>query len=221
MYTDRHEAGRILAEEIRRGFAFGGALVLALPRGGVPVGFEVAQALELPLDVFVVRKLGAPGHEELAIGAIAPDGVEVLNDALVAELGITPLQIAAIADREMGELRRRETLYRCGRESLECGGRAVVLVDDGLATGATMRAAIAALRQEGVASITVAVPVGSAETCEEICREVDRLICPLQPEAFHAVGLWYDDFSPTTDEDVCDCLMAAMQREVHQGARRV
>jgi putative phosphoribosyl transferase len=207
-YRDRREAGQILATHLAEQI-HGDAVVLALPRGGVPVGFEVARALNAPLDVFVVRKLGVPTHPELAMGAIARNGYEVLNERLIAELGLTRLQIAAVADRETEELHRREALYRRNRPPVDVRGRAVILVDDGLATGSTMRAAIGAVRLQDPTRLIVAVPVGAEDTCDELAREVDQLICPLVPESFHAVGLWYKDFAPTTDEEVRECLAAA------------
>lgn len=209
-YRDRGEAGEILARHVREELgAVADSLVLALPRGGVPVGFEVARVLDAPLDVFVVRKLGAPQQPELAIGAIAAGGFEVLNERLVAQLGVSPLEIAAVADREARELQRREDAYRGNRPSASIHGRLVVLVDDGLATGFTMRAAIAAVRERGPARLVVAAPVGAVDTCAEIAREVGTLICPLQPEPFHAVGLWYRDFAETSDDEVRECLTAA------------
>jgi predicted phosphoribosyltransferase len=180
--------------------------VLAQPRGGVPVAYEVASALDLPLDVFVVRKLGIPGYDELAMGAVATGGVRVLNDQLVTRLGIPERVIEAVAAREQQELARRERLYRGGRPPPDVRGRTVILVDDGLATGATMHAAIAALRQLQPARIVVAVPTASPEICEEIREKVDDVICAITPEALHAVGLWYQDFSQTTDEEVHDLL---------------
>ena len=208
-YRDRQEAGQILAARVHDELGAVEAVVLALPRGGVPVGFEVAHALEAPLDVFVVRKLGVPGHSELAMGAIAANGFEVLNEALITELGISRFQIAAVADRETEELHRREAIYRANHAPVELRGRTIILVDDGLATGFTMRAAIGALRLHDVAALNVAVPVGAPETCEEIARDVDHLICPLRPVPFQAVGLWYGDFTPTSDEEVCECLNAS------------
>jgi putative phosphoribosyl transferase len=209
-YRDRREAGEILAAQVQQqiGKPTDG-LVLALPRGGVPVGFEVARVLGAELDVFVVRKLGVPGHEEFAMGAIAAGGFEVLNDQAIAELGITEKEIASVAEREATELQRREKLYRGNRPLVSIHGRTTILVDDGLATGFTMRAAIAAVRERGPSQLVVAAPVGAKETCEEIAREVGLLICPLQPEPFHAVGLWYCDFAPTADDEVRDCLAAA------------
>jgi predicted phosphoribosyltransferase len=209
VYRDRREAGETLAARVREQLGLSDAVVLALPRGGVPVGFEVARGLDAPLDVFVVRKLGVPGHEEFAMGAIATGGVTVLNDAVINELGITPEQVNAVAARETGELRRREFSYRANRPAVDVAKRVALLVDDGLATGFTMRAAIAATREREPQRLVVAVPVGAADTCEEIAHEVDLLICPRQPEAFHAVGLWYEDFAATTDEEVRECLAAA------------
>ncbi|MGH7956133.1 MAG: phosphoribosyltransferase [Opitutaceae bacterium] len=208
-YFDRRAAGQILASHIREQFDRGEATVLALPRGGVPVGFEVARAIDAPLDVFLVRKLGFPRQPELAMGAIATGGYEVLDENLIAQLGVTPLQVADVADRETAELRRREELYRAGRPPLDVEGRVVYLVDDGLATGSTMRAAIGALRDYGVRRLIVAVPVGADDTCAEIARHVDAVICPFVPNPFHAVGLWYKNFEPTSDHDVQECLAAA------------
>lgn len=184
-------------------------IVLALPRGGVPVAFEVARALRVPLDVFIVRKLGVPGHEELAMGAIAGGGVRVINRAVVNPMQIPPDVVDQVAERELEELRRRETLYREDRPPLELRGRTVILVDDGLATGSTMRAAVAAVRQLQAARIVVAVPVASVETYAEFASEVDEVICPLTPENFHAVGQWYADFSQTSDEEVRELLAAS------------
>jgi putative phosphoribosyl transferase len=220
-YRDRREAGQILAAHILDEFGAANAIVLALPRGGVPVGFEVARVFTAPLDIFVVRKLGVPGHPELAMGAIAGNGFEVLNESLIAELGITRFQIAAVADRETEELHRREELYRANRPRVELRDRTVILVDDGLATGFTMRAAIGALRLRDTARLIVAVPVGAVDTCAEIAREVDGFVCPLQPEPFHAVGLWYRDFSPTTDDEVRECLAtAAVNQDSEHCVRR-
>lgn len=177
-------------------------LVLALPRGGIPVAHEVARALGAPLDVFLARKLGVPGQPELAMGAIASGGVRVLHQAVVDALRITPQEIEEVAAREAAELARREQAYRVGRPSLEVAGRTVAVVDDGLATGATMRAAVTALRARLPARIVVAVPVGARETCEELAREADEVVCVHQPRAFVAVGQWYDDFSQTTDDQI-------------------
>jgi erythromycin esterase-like protein/predicted phosphoribosyltransferase len=202
LFRDRREAGRVLAEKLTAYANRSDVLVLALPRGGVPVGYEVAGALGAPLDVFVVRKLGVPGYEELAMGAVATGGVLVLNDQLVERLGIPQHIIDAVAARERQELARRERLYRSGRPPLDVRGRTVILVDDGLATGATMHAAIQALRQQNPARIVVAVPTASPETCEEMRARADDVICGITPEPFDAVGRWYRDFSQTTDEEV-------------------
>jgi erythromycin esterase-like protein/predicted phosphoribosyltransferase len=202
LFRDRREAGRLLAEKLAAYANRPDVLVLALPRGGVPVAYEVARGLGAPLDVFVVRKLGVPGYEELAMGAIATGGVRVLNDQLVERLGIGEQAIEAIAARERQELERRERLYRGDRPPPDVRGRTVILVDDGLATGATMRAAIEALRQQNPARIVVAVPMASPEACEEMKEKADDVICAITPEPFHAVGRWYQDFSQTADEEV-------------------
>ena len=183
--------------------------MLALPRGGVPVAFEVAQALCVPLDVFIVRKLGVPGHEELALGAIASGGVRVLNHNVADNLHIEEEVIDAIARQELAELHRREKLYRADQPPLDVRGHTVILIDDGLATGATMRAAVAAVRQLDAARIVVAVPVASADTCAEFETEVDEIVCPLTPQNFNAVGQWYDDFTQTTDDEVRELLAQA------------
>ena len=202
LFRDRREAGRLLAEKLAAYANRPDVLVLALPRGGVPVAYEVARGLGAPLDVFVVRKLGVPGYEELAMGAIATGGVRVLNDQLVERLGIGDQAIEAIAARERQELERRERLYRGDRPPLDVRGRTVILVDDGLATGATMHAAIDALRQQNPARIVVAVPTASPEACEEMKEKADDVICAITPEPFYAVGRWYHDFSQTADEEV-------------------
>src|ERR1700680_4995905 len=202
LFRDRREAGRLLAAKLSGYANRPDLLVLALPRGGVPVAYEVARALGAPLDVFVVRKLGVPGYEELAMGAVATGGVRVLNDQLVERLGIPESLIDAVAARERQELARRERLYRGGRPPPDVRGRTVILVDDGLATGATMRAAIMALRQLQPARIVAAIPTASPETCEELRAEVDDVICAITPEPFLAVGHWYEDFSQTTDDEV-------------------
>jgi putative phosphoribosyl transferase len=209
-YRDRREAGEILAAHLQDRLGRpANAVVRALPRGGVPVGFEVARVLDAELDVFVVRKLGMPGHEEFAMGAIAAGGFELLNEQMISELGLSEQDIAAVAEKEAAELRRREELYRANRPAATVQDRITILVDDGLATGFSMRAAIAAVRERGPSRLVVAVPVGARETCAEIEREVGLLFCPLQPEPFHAVGLWYHDFAATSDEEVRDCLVAA------------
>jgi len=181
-------------------------LVLGLPRGGVPVAFEIARALDAPLDVFLVRKLGVPGREELAMGAIASGGIRVLNDDAVRSLNIPDRVIEAVTSRELRELRWRERAYRGDRPSPEVRGRTVILVDDGIATGSTMLAAIAALRRLGPARLIVATPIAAPSTRDEIGPEVDEYICESMPDPFYAVGVWYDDFSQTTDEEVSDLL---------------
>jgi predicted phosphoribosyltransferase len=213
LFRDRAEAGRRLAEELARYRDRPDVLVLALPRGGVPVAFEVARALQAPLDVFVVRKLGVPGHEELAMGAIASGGVRVLNQDVVRGLGIPDEVIDRVAAAEQRELERREQLYRGERPPADSSGKTVILIDDGLATGSTMRAAVAALRRLGPARIVVAVPIAAAHTCAEFREDVDQIVCSVTPEPFYAVGLWYQDFSQTTDEEVRDLLERAAARE--------
>jgi predicted phosphoribosyltransferase len=184
-------------------------LVLALPRGGVPVGYEIARSIAAPLEVFLVRKLGLPGHEEFAIGAIASGGVRVLNEETLRDYGVRREQVEAVVAAEERELARRERQYRGDRPFPSVKGRTVILSDDGLATGSTMRAAIAALRQEGPAGVIVAVPVAPPETCSELREIVDEIICLMTPDPFHAVGLWYEDFSQTTDEEVREYLESA------------
>ena len=205
-FRDRREAGRLLAAKLAAYANRPDVIVLALPRGGVPVAYEVAHALNAPLDIFLVRKLGVPGYEELAMGAIATGGVRVLNDQLVGGLRIPDYVVDEVAASEQQELARRERLYRGDRPPPDVRGRTVILVDDGLATGATMLAAVKALRQQQPARIVVAVPTASPETCEQLRAEVDDIICAITPEPFHAVGLWYEDFSQTTDEEVRDLL---------------
>jgi putative phosphoribosyl transferase len=211
-FRNRMHAGQVLAEHLQRYAGKEGLLVLALPRGGVPVGYEVARALQAPLDVFLVRKLGVPGHEELAMGAIASGGVRILNPSVVRMMEVTEDQISAVAADEQRELERREREYRAGRGMPEVEGRTVLLVDDGLATGATMRAAAAAIRAHDPDRLVIAVPVAAPETCEEFRGEVDDIVCARTPEPFHAVGLWYDDFSQTTDQEVRDLLARAGAR---------
>jgi predicted phosphoribosyltransferase len=183
-------------------------IVLALPRGGVPVGYEVARALGAPLDVFVVRKLGVPGHPELAFGAIASGGIRVLNTDVIRSLAIAPALVEHVAVVERAELERRERAYRGGSPSPDIIGRTVILVDDGLATGATMLAAVAALRERSAGSIVVAVPVASREACATLHGEVDACVCAATPTPFYGVGAWYEDFSQTTDGEVRSCLAA-------------
>src|SRR5882724_2815427 len=202
IFRNRIEAGRFLASKLRRYEDRTDVIVLALPRGGVPVGLEVAHALNAPLDVFLVRKLGLPGHEELAMGAIASGGVRVLNEDVTRRFSIPARVIDSVAAEEQQELERRERLYRDDRAAPKVRGRSVILVDDGLATGSTMRAAIAALRQLGPSRIVVAVPVGAPETCAEFQDEADEAICATTPDPFYAVGNWYADFDPTSDDEV-------------------
>jgi len=205
-FRDRREAGQLLATKLTAYANRPDVLVLALPRGGVPVAYEVARALGAPLDIFLVRKLGIPGYEELAMGAIATGGVRVLNDQVIGGLRIPDYIVDEVAASEQRELMRRERLYRGDRPAPDVRGRTVILVDDGLATGATMLAAVKALRRQQPARIVVAVPTASPEVCEQLRAEVDDVICAITPEPFHAVGLWYEDFSQTTDEEVRDLL---------------
>ena len=211
-YRDRTDAGRVLAAELSGYANRTDVIVLALPRGGVPVAFEVAAALRAPLDVFIVRKLGVPGHEEYAMGAIATGGVRVLDADVIRAARVTRVQLEAIAALEQRELERRERQYRGDRPPLDVAGRIVILVDDGLATGSTMRAAAAALRRQEPARIVVAVPVSAPQTCDEYRMGVDEVVCAVTPEPFRAVGLWYRDFSQTTDEEVRDLLARAAGR---------
>jgi putative phosphoribosyl transferase len=201
-FRDRSEAGRLLAQRLGDYANRSDVLVLALPRGGVPVAREIAQQLRAPLDVFLVRKLGVPWHRELAMGAIASGGIEVLNDEVVRLYGIPRHVLDAVAAAEAEELDRRMREYRGVRPLPELAGRIVVLVDDGIATGSTMRAAITAVRRQQPAAIIVAVPVAAVETCEALRHEVDRLVCLITPPTFAAVGDWYDDFAQTSDEQV-------------------
>jgi predicted phosphoribosyltransferase len=209
IFRDRREAGRFLAGKLTSYTNRPNVLVLGLPRGGVPVAFEVARALHAPLDVFLVRKLGVPGHEELAMGAIASGGIRVLNKDAVRALRVPSDVIEAVAAEERQELERRERSYRGDRPAPNVRGRTIILIDDGLATGSTMRAAIAALRLQRPARIVVAVPVGSPEVCAEFQDEADEAICALTPDPFYAVGVWYSDFSQTTDEEVRNLLQVA------------
>lgn len=205
-YQDRIDAGRILAGELRRYAHAKHVIVLALPRGGVPVAHEIAKALGLPLDVFIVRKLGVPGHEELAMGAIGSGGVRVLNENVLKELALSPSQLAHVTAREAAELARRESVYRGTRPYPTIKGNTVILVDDGIATGATMRAAIAGLRELDPHKIIVAVPVAARDSLELIAKEVDEVVCPLVPRDFNAVAKWYDEFPQTNDNEVTKLL---------------
>src|SRR5437588_12888608 len=219
-FRDRTEAGRELGKAlVTRLGPQDDVVVLALPRGGVPVGYEVARALHAPLDVFLVRKLGFPGHEELAMGAIATGGVRILDWQLVQMYGVPPDAIERVTMAEQRELERRERLYRDGRPAPDVKGRTVILIDDGLATGSTMRAAVEALREEGARKIVVAVPVAPEDTCAALREEVDEIICAVTPEPFRAVGIWYADFSETSDEEVRDLLArAARELPLHHPA---
>lgn len=208
-FSNRRDAGRQLAALLMNYKNDPHVLVLALPRGGVPVAWEVAQALHAPLDVFLVRKLGVPGQEELALGAIASGGIVVLNPFVIQRLQIEPRLIEDIAQREEQQLQRRERLYRADRPPPRVQGRTIILIDDGLATGATMRAAVTALRQQQAGRLVVAVPVASPETCADFQAEADEIVCALTPELFIAVGAWYEDFSQTTDEEVRELLQQA------------
>ena len=202
LFSDRREAGRVLASKLRHYAGRPDLVVLALPRGGVPVAFEIAETLDAPLEIFLVRKLGMPGHPEFAIGALASGGVRVLNDEAVNSYQVSATAIERIAREEQAELERRERDYRQGRPLPDLSKRVVILVDDGLATGSTMRAAVQAVRQFGPERIVVAVPVGAPSTCDEFRTIADEIVCARTPEPFSAVGQWYRNFSQTTDEEV-------------------
>lgn len=208
-YQDRKQAGQTLGEQLLSYQNHDDVLVLGLPRGGVPVAYEIARALEAPLDVWVVRKLGTPGQQELAMGAIASGGKRVLNDKIVRSLGLSEETIDEVAEHEQKELERREQAYRGDRERPAIEGKTVILVDDGLATGATMRAAIEALRQQNPGRIIMAVPVAPPETIEQLSREVDEVICPQTPSPFGGIGGWYERFPQTSDDEVRDLLTKA------------
>ena len=217
---DRFEAGHLLAEQLRHYAGRDDVIVLALPRGGVPVGYEVAKALRAPLDVFVVRKIGVPEYEELAMGAIASGGLVLLNPEPMRALGIGDADVRRAAALAARELERREEAYRGGHDPPDVEGKTVILVDDGLATGSTMRAAALAVRQLNPARVVVAVPVAAAETCDEFRDVVDEIVCGVTPRPFHAVGLWYDDFSQTRDDEVRDLLARANDFAETQPASR-
>lgn len=208
-FHDRSEAGHILAQTLEQYKNRPDVLVLGLPRGGVPVAYEVARELNAPLDVFIVRKLGVPGHEELGMGAIATGGVRILHEGIIRELGMPQRIIDAVTANEQKELERRERLYRGDRPAPAMQGRVVIIVDDGLATGSTMKAAIAAIRQQQPARLIVAVPTAPAQTCTELKEMADEVVCALTPEPFYAVGGSYVDFSQTTDEEVRDLIRRA------------
>lgn len=210
---NRAEAGQLLAAKLVSCANRSDVLVLALPRGGVPVAFEIAQKLNLPLDVCLVRKLGVPGQEELAMGAIATGGVRAINEDIVKSLHLSPEAIARVAEREKRELARRERAYRGERPPPTIHDRTIILVDDGIATGATIKAAIATLRQQHPKGIIVAVPVAPPAACQELPVEADRVVCLLEPESLHSISLWYENFSQTTDEEVCT-LLARAERQL-------
>ncbi len=212
-FRDRADAGRHLGTLLSGYAGRNDVVVLALPRGGVPVGYEIARMLDAPLDVIVVRKLGVPGHEELAFGALALGGTRVLNDDVVRQLGLTADRIESVSARERTELERRERLYRGERSPVELAGKTIILVDDGLATGASMRAAVAAVRTRRPTRIVVAVPTAAPETCDSIRAEVDELVSPLTPRSFRAVSLWYDYFEQLSDAEVRELLDRAEEIE--------
>lgn len=223
-FQDRQDAGRQLARHLTTYAGQADVLVLGLPRGGVPVAQEVARKLDAPMDIFVVRKLGVPGQEELAMGAIASGGVRIVNQQVVQMLGLTQNQIAAVAADEQRELERRDREYRGGRSAPQIEGKTIILVDDGLATGSTMRAAATAVRSQGPKWLVVAVPVGAPETCDTMRGEVDEVVCAITPEPFYSVGAWYDDFSQTTDQEVrelvgrpCTPMLGAEAPHSHTG----
>ncbi|MBO1068888.1 MAG: phosphoribosyltransferase [Dolichospermum sp. DEX189] len=205
-FRNRTQAGKLLAAQLTEYANRADVLVLGLPRGGVPVAYEVAKELDAPLDVCLVRKLGVPGHKELAMGAIATGGVRVINENVVDWLRISPETINQVAAIEMRELDRRSHTYRGNRPLLEVKNHTIILVDDGIATGATIRAAIATLKKQQPGKLVVAVPVAAASTCEELQAEVDQVVCVMMPEDLCAIGIWYEDFQQTTDTEVCELL---------------
>lgn len=208
-FFDRQQAGKILAKYLKKYTDKSDVIVLALPRGGVPVAYEIAKTISAPLDVYIVRKLGVPGQEEFAMGAIAMDGTILLNQEIVQDLGISKTAIADVIKSEQEELNRRKTIYRANRPLPHLTNKTIILVDDGIATGATMRAAIQALQQQKPKYLIVAVPVAAMDTCEKIETMVDEFICPLRPLFFYGVGVWYVDFSQTTDAEVLELLAKA------------
>ncbi len=218
-FRDRVKAGQYLAERLLQYADAPDAVVLGLPRGGVVVASEVARKLGLPLDIFLVRKLGVPGYEELAMGAIASGGVRVMNEEVLRQISVSESTIEAVTRREERELLRREEAYRGDRPRLDVKDLTVILVDDGLATGATMRAAVKALRRQGPKRLVVAVPTAAPDTCDEFRAEVDEILCAMTPTPFYAVGAWYEDFSQTTDEEVQQLLKAAGRVEKDGGKR--
>jgi putative phosphoribosyl transferase len=212
LFADRADAGRRVADSLAEFADDPNVIVLALPRGGVPVGYEIATRLHAPLDVYVVRKLGVPGHEELAMGAVASDGTCVVDEELIESLGVDTITLGQVVQREVDELRRREAAYRGGRPEPDLAGKVAIVVDDGLATGSTMRAAATALRQRRPRAIVTAVPVAAPRTCAALSSVVDRVVCAATPEPFRAVGLYYANFEQTSDDEVRRLLAAAAQR---------
>lgn len=213
-YRDREHAGRVLGRRLSNMVSDSNVMVLGLPRGGLIVAFEVARAIQAELDVLLVRKIGMPGDEEFAIGAIAAPGIRVVNEAAVRRFHVSPDAVERVVEREQEELKRRERLYRQGRQPLAIRGRTIILVDDGLATGFTMLAAARALRTEAPDRIIAAVPVGSADACQQIRQVADDVVCPMMPEPFVAIGTWYENFSQTSDDEV-RALLARASREIH------
>jgi putative phosphoribosyl transferase len=220
-YKNRTEAARVLTELLTRYAGRADLFVLGLPRGGVPIAYEIARTLEAPLDLMLVRKLGLPGQEELAMGAIAMGGIRVLNAEVVEGLGVPAAVIDKVAAAELRELQRRERAYRGDRPVPDLAGQCVILVDDGLATGATMRAAIAAVRRHTPACVVVAVPVAPAATVVSLLQEADDVVCPATPEPFFGIGQWYEDFAQVTDEEVCQLLERAWQSPPARRVRQV
>ena len=207
-FRDRIQAGRLLAQELKPNYTDrSDVLILALPRGGVPVAFEIAEVLHAPLDVCIVRKLGVPGYQELAMGAIAAGGTRVINEDLVESLRIYPIAIARVTEREQRELERRDRLYRGSRPLPDLRDRTIIVVDDGIATGSTLKAALSTIQQQQPQRIVVAVPVAPPDVCRELKREVDEVVCLLTPQWLNSISLWYDDFSATTDEEVRSLLV--------------
>ena len=218
-FQDRAEAGRALAHALSRFLGHDDAVVVALPRGGVPVGFEIARALGLPLDVCIVRKLGVPGHEELAFGAIAEGGAYVINEGVVVQLRIPAETIEEVTANELTELERRASLYGTGRARIDVRGNTVILADDGLATGATMRAAVKAMKNRGAKFVLVAIPVAPCDTCRLLAQEADDVLCLVEPECFDSVGSWYDHFPQVTDDEVRRLLQRAPWTAVDESDR--
>jgi putative phosphoribosyl transferase len=211
-FRNRAEAGSLLARKLERYRDVAGVLVLGLPRGGVPVAYEVAIALNAPLDILLVRKLGVPGQDELAMGALASNGIQILNQPVIEYLGIPEPIVEAVTEQELEELERRERLYRGVRPPADIRGKTVIVIDDGLATGSTMKAAIAALRRQNPEKIVIAVPTAAPETCEELKSAADEVVCAITPEPFYAVGFSYEDFEQTTDEEVKELIQRAATR---------